>query len=119
MEFAIAPPPTPSAAIAGSARRFPVRRIYCVGRNYADHAVEMGHSGREPPFFFLKPGDALHPVEAGEVGDWPYPTLTCDLHHEVELVVMSYETLRTDIDTLAQVGDQRTAARSDFSLSAL
>ena len=87
MEFAIAPPPTPSASIAGSSSRFPVRRIYCVGRNYADHAVEMGHSGREPPFFFLKPGDALHPLEAGQVGDWPYPALTRDLHHEVELVV--------------------------------
>ena len=86
MDFAIAPPPTPSAAIAGSTGRFPVRRIYCVGRNYADHAAEMGHSGREPPFFFLKPGDALHPVEAGEVDDWPYPSLSRDLHHEVELV---------------------------------
>ena len=66
---------------------FPVHRIYCVGRNYAEHAQEMGHSGREPPFFFMKPADALVPVAAGETGAIDYPPLTNNLHHEVELVV--------------------------------
>ena len=79
--------PTPSAAIAGSARRFPVRRIYCVGRNYAEHAQEMGFSGREPPFFFLKPADAIVPVAEGETGSIDYPPLTANFHHEIELVV--------------------------------
>ncbi len=77
----------PTLAIAGSSARFPVRRVYCVGRNYADHAKEMGSSGREPPFFFFKPADALFQVADGATADWPYPTLTSDLHHEVELVV--------------------------------
>jgi fumarylpyruvate hydrolase len=66
---------------------FPVRRIYCVGRNYVEHAREMGFTGREPPFFFLKPTDAVVPVRAGQVGVMHYPSLTADLHHEVELVV--------------------------------
>ena len=66
---------------------FPVHRIYCVGRNYAEHAQEMGFTGREPPFFFLKPADATVPVADGEVGRVAYPTLTHNLHHEVELVV--------------------------------
>lgn len=67
--------------------QFPVRRIYCVGRNYEAHAKEMGSSGREPPFFFMKPADALLVVSAGEIGNMEYPQLTRDLHHEVELVV--------------------------------
>jgi fumarylpyruvate hydrolase len=66
---------------------FPVRRVYCVGRNYAEHAREMGHSDRDPPFFFLKPADALVPVAAGETGVIDYPSLTNNLHHEIELVV--------------------------------
>ncbi len=66
---------------------FAVRRIYCVGRNYVDHAVEMGFTGREPPFFFMKPADAVLPVREGTVGEMHYPSLTNDLHHEVELVV--------------------------------
>ena len=70
--------------VDGDARRFPVRRVYCVGRNYAAHAREMGHDpDREPPFFFTKPADAL--VPGG--GRIPYPPATNDLHHEVELVV--------------------------------
>jgi fumarylpyruvate hydrolase len=64
-----------------------VHRIYCVGRNYAEHAQEMGFTGREPPFFFLKPADALVPVADGEVGEMDYPPLTANLHHEIELVV--------------------------------
>ncbi|MBX3623036.1 MAG: fumarylacetoacetate hydrolase family protein [Rhizobacter sp.] len=66
---------------------FPVHRIYCVGRNYVDHAIEMGHTGREPPFFFMKPADAVLPVAEGQQGQMRYPSLTRDLHHEVELVV--------------------------------
>jgi len=66
---------------------FPVHRIYCVGRNYAEHAVEMGFTGREQPFFFLKPADTVVPVAEGETGVMPYPTLTSNLHHEIELVV--------------------------------
>ncbi len=62
---------------------FPVHRIYCVGRNYAEHAQEMGHSGREPPFFFMKPADALVPVAAGETGAVDYPPMTNNLHHEI------------------------------------
>ncbi|MFZ9410489.1 MAG: fumarylacetoacetate hydrolase family protein [Burkholderiaceae bacterium] len=77
----------PSVAISGSSARFPVRRVYCVGRNYADHAKEMGASGREPPFLFFKPSDALFNVAAGTTQEWPYPSMTQDLHHEVELVV--------------------------------
>lgn len=70
--------------VEGSSDRFPVRRIFCVGRNYADHAREMGGDpDREPPFFFSKPADAL--VESGAT--IPYPPMTSDLHHEAELVV--------------------------------
>ena len=82
--FVIDPPETPSVPIRGDTRRFPVRRIYCVGRNYAEHAREMGHDpDREPPFFFSKPGDA---ILTGN-GDLPYPPGTSDLHFEGELVV--------------------------------
>ena len=87
MSYVFAPPPVVSAPIAGAAERFPVHRIYCVGSNYLAHAQEMGRSGREPPVFFLKPADALLPVEAGGTGAMPYPSLTHNLHHEVELVV--------------------------------
>jgi fumarylpyruvate hydrolase len=66
---------------------FPVRRIYCVGRNYVDHAIEMGHTGREAPFFFLKPADTVLPIAEGTVGRMHYPGLTTNLHHELELVV--------------------------------
>jgi len=78
--------PTPIVPIQGSERGFPVRRIYCVARNYAAHAREMGASGREAPFFFMKPADAVLPVAAGASGQMAYPPLTADLHHEVELV---------------------------------
>jgi fumarylpyruvate hydrolase len=77
----------PELPIAGREDRFPVRRIYCVGRNYAEHAREMGASGREPPFFFAKPADAIVPVAAGTEGHAAYPPRTAELHHEVELVV--------------------------------
>ena len=79
--------PAPVTVPVDGGGSFPVRRIYCVGRNYAEHAQEMGFTGREPPFFFMKPADALVPVLAGETGTMAYPSLTRDLHHEVELVV--------------------------------
>jgi fumarylpyruvate hydrolase len=86
MPYVLPVPPTPAVPVAG-AGLFPVHRIYCVGRNYAEHAVEMGHSGREPPFFFMKPADAVLPVAEGETGVMDYPSLSANLHHEVELVV--------------------------------
>ena len=74
----------PTVAIAGSDDRYPVRRVYCVGRNYGAHAREMGHDpDREPPFFFMKPADAV----VCETGKVRYPPRTNDLHHEIELVV--------------------------------
>jgi fumarylpyruvate hydrolase len=83
-EFVIAPVATPSLAVDGTADRFPIRRVFCVGRNYSEHAREMGHDpDREPPFFFMKPADAVVPAE----GRIAYPPLTQDLHHEVELIV--------------------------------
>jgi fumarylpyruvate hydrolase len=87
MSFVFAPTETPSVPVLGKPERFPVHRIYCVGRNYEEHAKEMGFTGREPPFFFLKPTDSLIVVNEGETGHMPYPSLTQNLHHEIELVV--------------------------------
>ncbi|MGO8911506.1 MAG: fumarylacetoacetate hydrolase family protein [Bradyrhizobium sp.] len=79
--------PAITIPIAGEAGVFPVRRIYCIGRNYAAHALERGSDPtREPPFFFQKPTDAIQNVGLGEVADHPYPSLTKNYHHEVELV---------------------------------
>ncbi len=92
--FAVSPPASTTIPVTGQAALFPVRRIYCVGRNYAEHAREMGgDASRELPFFFSKPADAVRVSPA----DIPYPTQTRDLQHEVELVI----ALRgggTDID---------------------
>ena len=89
MTYVFLPHAQPSLPVAGSEARFPVRRIFCVGRNYADHAREMGAadqaSGLEPPFFFMKPGDAVVGGE-GEISV-SYPPITKNLHHEVEMVV--------------------------------
>ncbi|MDT1064266.1 fumarylacetoacetate hydrolase family protein [Paracoccus sp. CPCC 101403] len=83
-DYVFAPAPTPTIPVAGSDKLFPVRRIYCVGRNFAEHAIEMGHDpDREPPFFFQKNPDAIVPPG----GDFPYPTESSDVHHEIELVV--------------------------------
>jgi len=83
MTYVFEPPPVTSIGIEGEAARFPVHRIYCVGRNYAEHAREMGHDpNREPPFFFSKPADTL--VLDGD--DFPYPGQSNDVHHEIELV---------------------------------
>ncbi|RBA24055.1 fumarylacetoacetate hydrolase family protein [Herminiimonas fonticola] len=77
----------PSIPIVGSNDRFPVRRIYCIGRNYAAHAREMGSDPtREPPFFFQKPSDSIQFVPPGKTVDHPYPTLTKNYHYEIELV---------------------------------
>ena len=82
--YVITAPVQPSLAVAGSSERFPIRRVFCVGRNYGAHAREMGSDpSREPPFFFTKPADAVVPAS----GAVPYPPATQDLHHEVELVV--------------------------------
>ena len=83
MSYVFPPAPRVSVPVTGGSALFPVRRIYCVGRNYADHAAEMGADTREPPFFFSKPADAL--VPGG--GDIAYPPATSNLQHEVELVV--------------------------------
>ena len=86
--FAFAAPTPPCVPVLGETVFFPVRRIYCVGRNYAAHAREMGADpNREPPFFFCKPADSIVPVADGATGDVRYPPQTSNLHHEVELVV--------------------------------
>jgi fumarylpyruvate hydrolase len=82
-EYVISQPKQPAIAVAGTSKMFPVRRIWCVGRNYIEHIREMGQDERAPPFFFAKPADALVP----DGGTVPYPSLTKDMHHEVELVV--------------------------------
>jgi fumarylpyruvate hydrolase len=83
-DFAFPPAAAPSVAISGSAQRFPVHRIYCVGRNYAEHVREMGgDTEREPPVFFTKPADAVMANEAAI----PYPPRTSNFHHEIELVI--------------------------------
>ena len=88
MSYVIEPPVQAAVPVAGSANLFPVRRVYCVGRNYAAHAREMGFDPeRDPPFFFAKPADAVVPVQPGTVGDIPYPPCTDNYHHEIELVV--------------------------------
>ena len=81
-EYVFAPPAIPAVPVEGTGALFPVRRILCVGRNYAAHRREMGGDDREPPFFFAKPADAVVPPG----GAVPYPSVTANLHHEIELV---------------------------------
>lgn len=84
MDYVFPAPPQASLAVQGTDARFPVRRIFCVGRNYEAHAREMGNDpDREPPFFFTKPADAACDAPC----TLPYPSLTNDLHHEIELVI--------------------------------
>ncbi len=85
-EMVIEQSPQTVLPVVGSKGGFPVRRVYCVGRNYVEHAKEMGFTGREPPFFFMKPADALLFVAPGSTAEMPYPPGTSDLHHEMELV---------------------------------
>ncbi|MDM0005446.1 fumarylacetoacetate hydrolase family protein [Variovorax sp. J22G73] len=88
MAFVFNPAPTVAIPVAGSDEQFAVRRVYCVGRNYAAHAREMGFDpDREPPFFFCKPADAVIPVADGQTLELPYPAKTANYHYEAELVV--------------------------------
>ncbi len=87
MSYTHPPSALVTVPVTGSSHLFPVHRIYCVGRNYVEHAKEMGFTGREPPFFFLKPADALVVVAQGDTGKIAYPSQTRSLHHEIELVV--------------------------------
>ncbi len=92
MSGLVIPAPAQAVVPVVGGGTFPVRRIYCVGRNYAEHAREMGHDpDREPPFFFMKPADSLVTGEA----DMPYPTGTSDLHHELSWLLGSVQTVRT------------------------
>jgi fumarylpyruvate hydrolase len=85
MSYVFPPAPPVALPVDGTDAAFPVARVFCVGRNYADHAVEMGHDpDREPPFFFMKPASAVVPPDGGPL---PFPVATEDLHHEIELVV--------------------------------
>ena len=87
MSFVIPAPPVPALPVLGSSDLFPVRRVYCVGRNYAAHAREMGGDPtREPPFFFMKPADAVHLVPEGKTVEHAYPPQSKDYHFEIELV---------------------------------
>lgn len=85
-EFLLPVPAPVGIAVRGDTRRFPVRRVYCVGRNYAEHAREMGFSDRDPPFFFCKPADAVVSVRDGTTAEIDYPSRTQDYQHEIELV---------------------------------
>jgi fumarylpyruvate hydrolase len=87
MAYVFSPPGQIVLPVIGSNDQFPVRRIFCVGRNYADHAREMGHTGREAPFFFAKPADALLAIAPDTTAVLAYPAQTQDLQYEVELVV--------------------------------
>jgi len=88
MTFVFEPEPMTTIPVAGSSELFPVRRIYCVGRNYAAHIREMGFEpSRESPFFFCKPADAIVAVPSGGTGTIEYPSRTENLHYEIELVV--------------------------------
>jgi len=87
MDYVFSPPAPVVLPVLGSPALFPVHRIYCVGRNYADHAREMGHSGREAPFFFAKPADAALAIAPGVTATLNYPSQTGDLQYETELVV--------------------------------
>jgi len=87
MPFVFSPAAPVAVPVVGGQDAFPVRRVYCVGRNYAAHAREMGFDpDREPPFFFCKPADAVVPVADGQTLDLPYPPETANLHYEIELV---------------------------------
>ena len=93
-QYVFPPAPTVGVPIVGSDALFPVRRIYCVGRNYAAHAREMGADERDPPFFFCKPADAIVVCAPGRTAEVPYPSQTRDYHHEIELVAAIGKTGR-------------------------
>ncbi len=126
MTHAVPIRPQPVVPVEGSDRSFPVRRILCVGRNYAAHRREMGGDDRDPPFFFAKPADAI--VPPGQ--DVPYPSATADLHHEVELVVavgengaifgfaVGVDLTRRDLQAAAKAKGQPWDAAKGFDASA-
>lgn len=87
MQFVIPTLPPTVLPVVRSDALFPVHRIYCVGRNYVAHAIEMGGTGREPPFFFMKPADAVFSVAYSALAELPYPDMTEDFQYELELVV--------------------------------
>ena len=87
MAFLFPPSPPTTLPVQGNSLHFPVHRVYCVGRNYVEHAKEMGATGREPPFFFMKPADAVCYAGPDAALQWPYPSQSHDVHHEIELVV--------------------------------
>jgi fumarylpyruvate hydrolase len=88
MNFVFTPPVVTTLPIRGSDELFPVRRVYCIGRNYAEHAIEMGHDpNKEPPFFFQKNPDNVVAGSGKNGGNFPYPSATSDVHHEIELIV--------------------------------
>lgn len=102
MDYVVAPPIRPTLPVIGTESRFPVHRVYCVGRNYSEHAREMGMEKLEAPFFFTKPPDAVFVPEAPE-GVVPYPPMTHELHHEVELVLaLGRGGANLDADTAAE-----------------
>ena len=117
MTYAFEPAPLPTLAIVGSDARFPVNRIFCVGRNYAAHAREMGQDEREPPFFFMKPGNAA--VDASREIRLPYPPMTTNLHHEIELVNRHSDSVVRDSIFLEIVSADLlgSVARTDHRLS--
>jgi fumarylpyruvate hydrolase len=88
VSYVFAPPPVVSVPVVGRDQHLPVHRVYCVGRNYAEHAKEMGFTGREEPFFFIKPADTVVVAAEAAPATIDYPSLTHNLHHEVELVVV-------------------------------
>ena len=126
MTYAVSIRPQPVVPVEGSDRSFPVRRILCVGRNYAAHRREMGGDDRDPPFFFSKPADAVVPPGA----DAPYPTATSDLHHEIELVValgeggsifgfaVGVDLTRRDLQAASKAKGQPWDAAKGFDASA-
>ena len=119
MKFVIPPAPQASVAVHGCEDRFPVRRIFCVGRNYAAHVREMGNDERDPPFYFTKPADAV--VESG--AEIPYPVQTSDLHHEIEMVLAiglggAGITVENALDHIWGVGVGIDLTRRDLQASA-
>src|SRR5882724_3133237 len=121
-DFVVAPPPVPVVPVEGERGGFPVRRILCVGRNYAAHRREMGGDDRDPPFFFAKPADAI----VGPGGDVAYPPKTANLHHEIELVValkaggkdVAVDMTRRDLQNAAKDKGQPWDASKGFDASA-
>lgn len=124
MDLAFPAPPPVTIPVVGSDVRFPVRRVYCVGQNYADHVKEMGGDGRKPPFFFAKPTDAIDLRD-----EFPFPPASTNVHHEVELLValgedgaygygVALDMTRRDLQVAAKASGQPWEAAKGFDRSA-